>query len=142
MERASEDLEHSGAFNKEEILETLGLIVMADSVRWDYIREFLQEDQGCELVPVAASYFKRHKRDEELTSPERFIASGHGKKTAGFVSVTIQNDHLVVCRIGQRQKMANGAGEKFREYAEAVMERRTVLGIAATDEPLQLNTGD
>ena len=66
MERASEDLEHSGAFNKEEILETLGLIVMADSVRWDYIREFLQEDQGCELVPVAASYFKRHKRDEEL----------------------------------------------------------------------------
>ena len=75
MERASEDLEHSGAFNKEEILETLGLIVMADSVRWDYIREFLQEDQGCELVPVAASYFKRHKRDEELTSPERFIAS-------------------------------------------------------------------
>jgi hypothetical protein len=136
MERASEDLEHAGAFNKEDILETLSLKVMEDSVRWDYIRDFLQDDQGCELVPVAASYFKRHKRDEELTSPERFIASGYGKKTAGFVSVSLENDHLVVCRVKQRQKMANGAGKKFREYAEAVQSRRVSLG--APETPLQV----
>lgn len=136
MEQASEDLEHTGAFDKDDILETLGLKVMEDSVRWDYIRDFIQEDQGCELVPVAASYFKRHKRDEELTSPERFIASGHGKKTAGFVSVTLQNDHLIVHRILQRQRMANGAGTKFREYAEAVQDRRIALGAPPTPPQL------
>lgn len=136
MDRAAEDLEHSGSFRKLDVIEALGLRVMEDSIRWDYIRDFLQEDQGCELVPVAERYFKSHQKVEEQINPEKFIATGNGKKTAGFVSVIADNDHLTVRRLKQRQALANGVGKAFRTYAEAVQEKRIALGVVTPQELL------
>ena len=120
MDRASEGLETNGSFRKVTVLEELGLKTVEDSIRWDYIRDFIQEDQDCELVPVAEKYFKQHKMSEELVNPERFIATGNGKKTAGFVSVVAETDHLTVRRLEQRRALANGVGKAFLIYAKAV----------------------
>jgi len=139
MDRAADDLEKSGAFRKEDVIDALGLRVMEDSIRWDYIRDFLQEDQGCELVPVAKSYFKAHLKIDEQANPEKFIATGYGKKTAGFISVIAKNDHLTVRRLQQRQALANGVGKAFRNYAEAVQEKRITLGVVTPQELLPGN---
>ena len=136
MDLASEGLETNGSFRKLNVIEALGLRAVEDSIRWDYIRDFLQEDQDCELVPVAERYFKQHQLAEEHTTPEKFIASGNGKKTAGFVSVIEGTDHLVVRRLQQRQALANGVGKAFRNYAEAVQTKRIALGVVTPQELL------
>lgn len=123
-ERAGALLARNGCFRKDKVLSDINLSTMAESIRWDYIRLFLEEDQGCELVPVAETYFKKHTMAEEFLSPEKFIASGHGKKTAGFCAVNEYNDHLVICRVKQRKHMANGVGKKFYEYLEAINDKR------------------
>ena len=142
MELATQRLEKDGAFHKAEVIDELGLRVMEDSIRWDYVRDFIQEDQGSELVPVAAKYFKQHTKNEELANPEKFIATGYGKKTAGFVSVIAENDHLTVRRLQQRQALANGVGEAFRNYAEAVQGRRIAIGVVKPQELLAATTSN
>jgi hypothetical protein len=139
MHLASENLESRGAFRKLTIIDDLGLRAMEDSIRWDYIRDFLQEDQDCELVPVAESYFKQHQMSEELLNPEKFIATGYGKKTAGFVSVIVDTDHLVIKRLEQRAAVANGVGKAFRSYAEAVQEKRIGIGVVKPQELLPVS---
>jgi hypothetical protein len=123
-DEAIQRLAHSGIFNKEEVLLALRFQAVSDSIRWDYIREFIQEDQGCELVPLAASYFTRHPRAEEHVNTGKFLAQGHGKKTAGYASVIQATDHLVVARIQYRESRKNGVVEKFAAYKKAVEKRR------------------
>ena len=142
MDLASEGLATNGSFRKVSVIEALGLRAVEDSIRWDYIRDFLQEDQDCELVPVAERYFKRHSISEEQINPEKFIATGHGKKTAGFVSVIAETDHLTVRRLRQRQALANGVGKAFRTYAEAVQSKRIALGVVSAQELLPRETTD
>jgi hypothetical protein len=117
---ASNLLAHSGCFSKEEVLKALNFEAVSDAIRWDYIREFIQDDQGCELVPLAASYFTRHPKVEEHVNPAKFLAQGHGKKTAGYAAVTGANDHLVVARISFRRAQKDGAQTAFDAYVKAV----------------------
>lgn len=117
---ASNRLAHSGDFSKEEILEALNLEAIEEAIRWDYIREFLETDHGCELLPVSAAYFKRHQKRDEQINPSRYIATGHGKKTAGFAAIIAKNEHLIVERVKQRKKVANGVAEALRKYVDAI----------------------
>lgn len=133
-DEAAKHLELHGVFEKQSILDDLNLAAMTDAIRWDYVREFLEEEQGCELVPLAASYFKRHKKEEERVNPQRFIALGHGKKTMGFAAVVPEHDHLVVARLQHRKSMANGVGEAFRKYLVAVEQKRAVSGLLEKSE--------
>ena len=132
-DEASKQLQLHGVFEKASILDDLNLSAVSDAIRWDYIREFLQDEQGCELVPLAASYFKRHKRGEEQVNPAKFIALGYGKKTMGFAAVMPENDHLVVARIKSRKAMANGVGAAFQGYLLAVETKREALALPLTD---------
>jgi len=118
LEESAARLAHAGDFKKDEVLKALNFMTIQDAIRWDYIREFLEEAQKCELVPVSLAYFKRHKREEEFLNPERFIAIGHGKKTQGYAAVIPENDHLVVRRIKYRKMMVNGTAEAFKRYVE------------------------
>lgn len=129
LDECGRQLSLHGVFEKSAVLEYLNLEAMADSVRWDYVRSFLEEEQGCEMVPLASVYFKRHKLEEERVNPQRFIATGHGKKTAGFATVTQENDHLYISRIDTKKKMANGVGEAFETFVQKVVEKRKALGI-------------
>jgi len=128
LEASAKQLELHGVFNKDTVLSGLNLSAMTDAIRWDYIREFLQDEQGCELVPLAAAYFKRHKVTEEHVNPAKFLAQGHGKKTAGYAAVVPDNDHLVVERLKCRQAMANGVGVAFQDYLVATEKRRVATG--------------
>jgi hypothetical protein len=68
----------------------------------------IEEQEGVTLIPLAASYFKRHKWEEETRYPEKFVATGHGKKTVGYASATLENGHFIIHRLEQRTKIANG----------------------------------
>ena len=119
MEAAKKSLELNGSFCKERVLEECS-IAIEDPVRWDYIREFIEMDEAVELLPVAASYFKRHDIKDEIVNPTRYIATGHGKKTAGFVSVTTENDHLAVRRVEIKEHCAVGVVNAFQRLLEEV----------------------
>lgn len=131
-------LEKFGTFEKDGVIEDLKLKTVADSIRWDYIREFIQEDQGCELVPLAASYFKQHKRQAEFLNTSRFIAFGHGKKTAGYASCRPENDHLVIQHLKIRQKLKNGVAKAFDAYLEAASDRLHRPALEPPDPPAAL----
>lgn len=133
MEEAARQLSLHGVFEKEAVLDDMNLSAMSDAIRWDYIREFLEEEQGCEMVPLASAYFKRHKKNEEHVNPIKFIAQGYGKKTVGFAAVLPENDHLVVAKIDCKKRMANGVGEAFQKYLVAV-ETKRALSIATTSQ--------
>ena len=132
---AAARLGHDGVFSKEEIIEALRFDAVADAIRWDYIREFLEHDQGCSLTPLAAAYFKRHKREAEILNTSRYIAVGHGKKTAGYAAVTPANDHLVVAQVIIRKRMLNGAGEAFANYLQAIAAKRGSDPLTSTQRP-------
>jgi len=129
MDECAKQLNLHGVFEKSEILSNLSLDAMVDAVRWDYVREFLEDELGCEMVPLASAYFKRHKKSEEQVNPQKFIAMGHGKKTTGYATVTQGNDHLFVCRVEAKRAMANGVGRAFEAYLEQISQKRAQLGI-------------
>ena len=136
LEEAGRRLEHVGCFEKWDIIEKLNFDAIEDAIRWDYIREFLQERTGCELVPLSASFFKRHKFQEEIANPGKFIAVGHGQKTAGYATVSARNDHLVIERVKERKAMRNGVAQKFQDYINAVARKRTELGLTSEEKLL------
>jgi hypothetical protein len=138
-DKAAAALADKGVFSKDAIIDTLNFGAIIDSIRWDYIREFIEEDQKCDLVPLAQTYFKRHPKVEERVNPERFLAMGHGKKTFGYAAVVPQNDHLVIARIEQRKAVANGVGRAFNEYVERLNAKRIENQISPVrEEPMIL----
>ncbi len=114
-EEAVKRLEATGAFSKQEVLGHLSYEAMADSVRWEYVREFIEDDQGCELIPLSELYFRPDRSADRKANPmdkkpEKYLASGHGKRTAGYGSVrSDENSQLVFCRLKQRQSQASGS---------------------------------
>jgi hypothetical protein len=132
---ALEQLVLFGVFSKEDVIDSLNFEAVADSIRWDYIREFIEEEQHAELIPLAASFFSRHQRQEEHLNPSKFLAQGYGKKTHGFAAVTTMNDHLVIKRIEQRQAISNGVAASFQAYLENVDNRRVEEGLKSLRAP-------
>ena len=115
----------TGRFSKDEVLAATGYDVFDDtSVRWDYIKRIIEEDHNTELIPMASVFFRENQRmgrkDKRHGAayppdrfPERYIATGYGKKTAGFVIATNENGHFVVHRLkmirgGVRGKIKKG----------------------------------
>jgi hypothetical protein len=142
-EEAGQELERQGAFSKLQVLEALRFEAVAEAIRWDYVREALEEDIGCDLVPVVEAFFtpprSKEKRDHPVSQfPEKYLASGYGKRTAGFVSVTEgANAELIVERVIQRKAIANGEAKALRNYVDAVTRhgaRRVVKQLKAQPE--------
>src|SRR5262245_66370880 len=80
MDEAIHCLNDHAAFRFDDILDALNLQLMAGSIRWDYIRDFIVEDTREDLVPVAEDYFRRHAFREELANPGTFGAGGGGRQ--------------------------------------------------------------
>lgn len=126
---AYKKLQLHGVFEKDEILEELDFKAVSDSIRWDYIREFIQEEYECELVPLASTYFKRHSRAQEIANPSRFIAGGHGKKTAGYAAVEPQNDHLVVAKLKIKHAISQGVSSACRTFTDKIETKRAISNL-------------
>lgn len=141
LAEAIDRLTKFGVFSKIEVLDVLNFEAIEDAIRWDYIRDFVQEEQGAQLVPLAEAYFKRHKKAEEHADPAKFIAQGHGKKTYGYASVRPDTDHLVIRRIEQRRANANGVEKCFRQYVKAVNDKRVQQGLTSlVPEAMQIES--
>jgi len=134
FDEASTQLAAFGVFQKERVLKTTSLLAMAHSIRWDYIRDFIEEEQACELVPLAARYFKHHSVEEEHVNPGAFLAGGNGRNTAGYAAVVPHNDHLVVHKIARKRNIANGVGKAFKSYLEAVSNKRDATMLEDTPD--------
>lgn len=126
LEEARTRLANVGYFSIADIIEGLHLEFMVESIRWDYIRDFLQEEERCELVPVVALFFKSPRTKDRRNSPldlkpEKYLAMGNGKKTAGYVSVK-PDEHavLVLTRVGQRKAVADGFNKRFQTFLTAL----------------------
>lgn len=82
-----DQLINTGACSKQEALDLSGFEFAEEYVRWDYVREFVQDQLGEEIIPVAARFWKMTEKARR-EFPERALASGYGKKTAGFALVS------------------------------------------------------
>jgi len=129
------ELVEYGMFSKDDVIASLRFEAVADAIRWDYIREFIQEEQKAELIPLAAAFFTRHQKQEEHVNPGKFLAQGYSKKTHGFAAVTKENDHLVIKRLEQRKAISNGVAASFQSYLEHVDARRVEEGLPSLRPP-------
>jgi hypothetical protein len=130
-DRAAEYLVLHTCFRKSAVIADLNLEAFADSIRWDYIRDMLQDiHKDVEIIPMAEAFFKGYievdgvKRQNtpalQKRLPERFIASGHGKKAAGYVLAVPDNGHFVLKVMSHKNAVATGtrkAADKFTRNA-------------------------
>jgi len=109
--------------------------VFEDAIKWEFVRDFLKEATGAELVPICGAFFTRKRTSEAVhNTPEKFIAQGHGKKTAGYASVNYANGDLTIRRISQRAAQAKGHVQSVVRLTENA-ERN---GVELPKEPDQL----
>ena len=59
-------LEDHGTFIKDEVIRRVGYDAIGDDIRWDDVRLIIERTHDTELIPLAPSFMKRHKKDEEL----------------------------------------------------------------------------
>jgi hypothetical protein len=136
---ATDRLTTVGSFSKDEVLMATGFLMMVDSIRWDYVKRIIEEDYKTELIPLAARAFRRANQEErkqypelktprqwQTTFPEKFIASGHGKKTYGFAIATKDNAMYVIKLLEIKKGRAEGA-RKALARTEAIAQREHVL---------------
>lgn len=134
LDACSERLSDHGWFEKEEVVNSLNFEAVSDSIRWDYIMDFLRTEEGGEFVPLAARFFKRHKHSERVDHPERFIATGHGKKTAGYANVELDNGQLAIRHLDSKRRIVNGVRNAAKRYAEELA-KRALLPAPADANP-------
>jgi hypothetical protein len=136
MDEAVKQLEAKNAFAFEGILELCNYGAMKESIRWDYIREFIEEDTSQQLVPMAAEYFRRHSREHELANPGRFVAgAGGNKEAAGYLWFHQSTVHLVRHYLTGRHHQLDGAQRGYIAARAKVIER---LGKEAAPPMLEL----
>jgi len=126
LEACTKRLAEVGYFSKEEVLQDTGMEAFDDSIRWDYVVDFLRSGQGVELIPMAQRFFTRHKAADRRHAPQMFIATGHGKKTMGYANVTIDGGVFAIKQLQNRKSMQNGVGKAFTNYAEKLHQRSLI----------------
>lgn len=147
MDTASDELAQHGYFSKVDVLDSLSFGAMEDAIRWDYLREFLEADYGIELIPLSKKFFngemvrlpgnsnRTRVHYDPVKDPEKCIAMGNGKKTYGYASVEVAGGALAIKTFERKKGMANGVGEAFKTFAEALVKRNI---IDYEGEPKQL----
>lgn len=136
-DRCIKELERNGFFRKSAVVEGLGFSAVEESIRWDYVAEFITAE-GYDLVPLAARFFRsesEHKKEDTQIKKSlikadddsvpnialsRFLAGGHGRKTAGYASVYFANGRLAIKRFQIDKKRREGANETIRKRAERI----------------------
>lgn len=102
------ELTQHGCFSKQPVVDRAGLTGVDGDIRWDYVVRMIEEQESTELIAMAPAFFKRHKKEVEALKPAAFMATGSGRKTAGYAIVSKQNGHFVVHRLKLKRAMATG----------------------------------
>ena len=122
-DRCAEKLEMNGFFRKSDILNELDFSCVSDSIRWDYLREFIETDQGCQLIPLAEPFFKRHKHTDV---PATYVAIGRSKKAVGYASVTDVNGALAIRLLQHKKAVANGSTAALNKYVASLHDKHLI----------------
>ena len=135
VEKAIIRLADYGNFSKAEVLEDCDFDLFDENTfRWDYVKRAIEEqdaERDTELIPLALSFFKRRPSDptiEPMSLAKKWIAHGHGKKTAGYCNVSEENGDLVIEQLIIKTGRANGM-IKSREKTRRVGYRSGVSGL-------------
>ena len=134
LEECGKQLVEKGYFSKANVIEKLRFQAIEDSVRWDYIADFLAEPElghGFEVVPLAQKFFTSTKADRAKAAKEtdskgrpvnfgQYLAGGHGKKTAGYARVAFEGGLLALKRAQNYAGLRNGVGVAFESFRQAV----------------------
>ena len=133
-----DELHSHGYFHKQEVLEQLSFEAVAEAIRWDYISEFIRDDLSEEIVPLAQAFWTGTKADKaakrkitpELRkkNPGAYLAMGHGKRTAGYALVSVDDHRLAVKHLAFKRSLANGVGTSFRDFATELQKRNAIQG--------------
>lgn len=139
MAEAIKQLGLHGCFSKEKVLDSTSFSAMSDAIRWDYIREFIESETGICLTPVSEAFFNKKQHEESVTKSafERLIATGYGKKTAGYANATMYEGRVAIQALRQRYSQALGAVSA----AEKGRARLSSVGIAYQEKALIENKG-
>lgn len=143
---AEEGLMDVGYFEKAEILKDSNLIAMADSIRWDYIREFIEIGEtghDCELIPLSQRFFVWRRTAAEIKEdlipsnrkkameivPDKFLAGGNGKRTAGYLLAGETScPNITIRKMERRQNHNSGTEDKWKGYQRNVTDAITSKG--------------
>lgn len=135
-------LKTQGYFSKDQVLEGSGMVTVGDSIRWDYLREFLEDASGVHLLCVSRGFFDKYVVDRKgkkvkrngkpLTTaehrrenPGHYLALGHGKKTFGFALMKTDGGVLAIKVLGVKNKIANGtrvAADNYKAEVKQTMQ--------------------
>jgi len=136
MKAALVDLRNKGFFCQERALHKSGMLGVGSAIRWDYLREFIQDDEDIELIPLVGAFFKLKDATQVQKgkdNPERYIAGGDGGKTAGYAAVIEQNKHFVITHIEQKDRALNGVRDSVKAFTAKAKSR--VPSLTPDDTP-------
>jgi len=148
LEVATTQLAEFGYFSKGDVLRENSLEAMEPAVRWDYIREFIEADYGIELVPLAQRFFdtvgkETHRRGgftvetavHRALYPQKYVAAGHGKRTAGYCNADFDNGRFAVVRLQHKREMLNGVAKAFNKFSEELAKREITQNALEAKAP-------
>jgi hypothetical protein len=69
--------------------------------------------------------------EDKLINPQRYVARGHSKKTAGYGLMDDSTGHFAMCILEHRIAVASGSSKAAKENAKLVLERVPSLGEGA-----------
>jgi len=135
-------------FSKEEILEKTNFKAVESAIRWDYVREFIENDEKVELIPLTERFFKwrltKTERDSGIPSnkneainkvPEKFIAGGNGRRTFGYLMADSTYPSITIAKMATRRSHRNGVAKAFDGYLHAV---KAKVSLQDSGESLRL----
>lgn len=117
-ERCEEYLKKKHFFKKTWVLKDLDYEVISDSIRWDYIVEWVTESYDCELAPLAEAFFKRLTKIEiELESQSQFPDMPQPQLVPNIRLLPAKITKEQMARQYPARFLASGHGKKTTGYA-------------------------
>lgn len=135
LQQACDELHEHGYFNKQEVVESLSFGAVSEAIRWDYISEFIRDELDQDLVPLAQAFWTGTKEQQAMRqkvtpesrkqNPSAYVAGiGHGKRTAGYGLLSVDDHKLAIKHLAHKRSLANGVGASFRTFATELYKRR------------------
>lgn len=119
--KTKELLDEIGEFSFERVLTECQLETLSEYIRWDYVRDEMEES-GYDLLPVASLFFTKDRNKEFINEagekvrkinvvPGKFLPWGNGKVIAGYISESMAPQILRETYIKQSNAKAFGQVE-------------------------------
>jgi hypothetical protein len=151
LKACEESLDLFSQFNKRAIMRFLNNEAFTDTIRWDWIVRKIEEGHQMpsgkvQLIAVAESFFKAKAKDKaamgtDASFPGNYIATGYGKRTAGWVLATYADGRFALYKVKQVANNITGRNNRNRALGEFVSQRLASEGNTARAIEIAKATG-